>query len=226
MDITAFTLPNLMSPGGFTGTGFGALGAEGTMDVDYDEWDIEVGGGFDMDVCGCCCTQLSFQPHLNITGSDLRYDSSVRIASLPDNVARVVQDIETNTVGLGLRTTVNHKLCKRLSLFASADVGGYYYDADGHSHIMQDFPALGPPDNLFEINEQGSTDGMGFRGGLELGMKYRFTHNFSASVFGGFVYESDQAFWDNPANPAQPATHVDTDDFWRTYVGAGFSYQF
>jgi len=225
-DVTAYTVPTLADPLAMTGVGFGMLGAEGTMTLDIEEWDIELGGGWNYYVCGCCCTRLSFEPYLNISGSETVYDGTTRIVSFPDNFARVMQEIDTTNVGLGFRTTVNHRLSRKASIFATANLGGYYYDADGHQMTTATFPLLAAPLDFYEIAQDASTDGVGFKGGLEFGFNYRITRNLNLSAYAGFEYMSDQAYFKNPENPAQPASFMDTDDALRTYVGVNVSYRF
>jgi len=224
-DTTAITLINLDSPGGFTGIGFGATGAEGTMDVEFEEWDIELGGGFKVPL-GCCGTKLNLEPHLAIAGSELLYEGEVRNATFPDNFGRLQQEIDTTRLELAIRAAIRHRISKTFSLHGAVTLGGYYYDADGSAVQSIDFPLLAPPDDLFDVRIDDSKDGIGFAAGAELGVEWRITSNMRLKVFGGVEWESDQAYWKNPANPALPIAELDTEDQWRAELGVNLQFRF
>ena len=225
-DVTASTLINLQSPNGFTGIGFGTTGAEANIEQNYEAWQIITGGGFGMNVCGCKCTQLRFAPFVGIGESTMDVSSVLRNVTFPDNTVTLREDVDTFEVELALRTTVTHRLNRCLSVYGSAKIGGYYYDADGDATQSVNFPVLPPPDDFYDVMLRDSNDGFGFTGGIEGGLGWRVGHGISVHGAVGVDFLSDVPYWNNPANPAQPVAHVDTDDAVNVYGKFGIAFRF
>jgi hypothetical protein len=223
---TGITSNTIDTPAMTTGIGFGATGADATMDVEFDEFNLEVGGGWRSPVCGCHCTSLTIEPHANFRWINTDVTSRISNITFTDNFADLNQQVDEYVFGAGIRASLEHRFNRKLSVLGSIDLGAYYYNAEGDSNQSFTFPIVGPPNDDFSVIQDGDTDGFGITAGFEAGLEYRLSHNFRLSGIGGVKWNSDQAYWRNPQNPLGEVAGLDSDDSFEVVARLQLSYSF
>lgn len=124
-------------------------------------------------------------------------------------------DVDTLMYGILVAAEPEFNIATNIALVARAGVGIYGYDADG------DFRSSDDLNGFFVSSVSDGDSGVGFRGLLGLGLKFKFGTNANLETFAEADYFSDvgtAAMANNQPGDGTPS-HTDTDDLWELRAG-------
>jgi hypothetical protein len=199
------------SPGGFTGANFGDTAAEAEIDVDVDWFDLRLGAGYQVQYREDTTVDYRFGLSGRYAQSD--YDGWAGSLAFPGNFVAYDYDIDAFQVGVFVGAELNHRLGdSNWHLFAGAEAGFYYTDADLDAGMDANLPANGVvADQFFSQSADDDDDTWGLQGRVELGLEYRISQA-AFRVFAAYEMQTDVATADSKDSPIDGGPGIDFDD--------------
>ncbi len=131
-------------------------------------------------------------------------------------------DVETWMYGIMLAFEPEHWINSSVALVGRIGAGIYGYDADGD---YRSFSAVVP---AFNAQLSDGDSGVGFRGQLGAGLKFKISEDANLETFAEADYFSDAGTANMPNNQAGDATPASTSttDLWELRAGARLTFAF
>ncbi len=133
-------------------------------------------------------------------------------------------DADTIMYGASIAVEPEYVLWSGVSLVGRLGVGVYGYDADA---TFRSFSTGLPPPDPFQSSSSHSDTGVGFRGMLGAGLKFRLGEGANLETFAEADYFSDVGtarFSDNDPANIDPSD-LDTEDMWELRAGARLTFK-
>jgi hypothetical protein len=151
---------------------------------------------------------------------DEETNSSIGTLSEPD-IAQRSSDMDATAYGALLALDGRHHILERTVLTGRVAAGAYYMDAEADTSFDV------PPG--FSLNDDVSSDFVGFRGQLAVGLEQLLTDTLSIGVIGRLDYWSDypsMQWTDLLTTPNSSDNKIASDDFLALSIGARISVVF
>lgn len=131
-------------------------------------------------------------------------------------------DVDTWLYGVVFAAEPERWVTPGIALVGRLGVGFYGFDADGKFRSQSFFPGTA----AFNAKFSDSDSGVGFRGQLGAGLKFKVWNTGMLETFAEADYFSDIGIANLPNNTPAPSAraHIDSDDVWELRAGARLTF--
>jgi len=214
------------APNGSTGLGLGATGLSASEEVDVSAHRLTLGvaGNIPLDAD----SRVSLSPFIGFKYEHLEQDYSGRLQNLTfaDITSTTEQSVDETLVGPSVGAYLTLHPVQNVTLRLGGKVDLLYRSADLDSVQSNRCGLCAAPEDAFDAHISDEDDDWTYRLNLSTGFYYIPNGWFALGVEGGVRYLDERSAIRNPANPAEPATHLGTESATDGYGVMEFQFRF